>query len=221
MPTPEQARRWYPPGDPVHGFDHILRVARLAEQIARAEGADVEIVRAAALLHDASDQPTAEAPDAEAHAGARRAHQHTSAEIAGSVLADEGWPAERIAAVQHAIRAHRFRDASEPPRSLEARILFDADKLDAIGAVGAARAIAYAAVHGQPAYARPSAQFIETGRFEPGEAHSAYHEYCFKLRRIVERIHTPTARRLAAERHARMAQFFEQLAEEAAPGRTP
>lgn len=220
MLTIEQARRWYPQGDPVHGFDHVLRVARLAEQLGAAEGADLEIVRAAALLHDAAEQAEARLDPSEPgvveaiHAG-RPAHQHTSAEIAGLALTSEGWPPERIAAVQHAIRAHRFRDSSEPPRSLEARVLFDADKLDAIGAIGAARAVAYAAQHGQPAYAPPSQQFLETGRLEPGEPYSAYHEFCFKLRNIISRLHTASGRRLAAERHRRMALFFEQLAEEA------
>ena len=54
MPTIEEARRWYPADDPVHGFDHVLRVYQLAEHLALAEGADLEIVRAAALLHDAA-----------------------------------------------------------------------------------------------------------------------------------------------------------------------
>jgi HD superfamily phosphodiesterase len=59
MPTLEQARTWYP-YDPVHGFDHVLRVYRLAEELARKEGADIEIVRAAVLFHDVeSYQPSA------------------------------------------------------------------------------------------------------------------------------------------------------------------
>ena len=53
MPTLEQARSWYPASDPVHGFDHIQRVYRMAERLAVEEGADLEIVQAAALLHDA------------------------------------------------------------------------------------------------------------------------------------------------------------------------
>ena len=56
MPTIESARSWYPVNDPVHGFDHVLRVYHLAEQLALAEGADLEIVRAAALLHDAESE---------------------------------------------------------------------------------------------------------------------------------------------------------------------
>ena len=59
MPTIDQARHWYPDLDPVHGFDHVLRVYRMAERLALAEGADIEIVHAAALLHDAEGSATA------------------------------------------------------------------------------------------------------------------------------------------------------------------
>ena len=209
MPTIEQSHQWYPADDPVHGFEHVLRVLRLAEQIAQAEGADMEIVRAAVLLHDAaadltgSDQPSA-----------RRAHHLSSAGFARQVLSAEGWSEARIAAVQHCIRAHRFRDDTARPQSLEAQVLFDADKLDAIGASGVARAVAYAARLGQPAYAAPSARFIESGQLQPGEPHSAYHEYIFKLRKLKDRLHTPTARRMAEERHRLMADFFERLRQE-------
>jgi uncharacterized protein len=208
MPTILQAQAWYPAADPTHGFDHVLRVLALAEHIGAAEGADLGIVRAAVLLHDAAD------PQAEAHSAARASHHHASAEFAAQVLRAEGWPEERIAAVQHCIRAHRFRDRSEPPASLEAQTLFDADKLDAIGAIGAARAIGYAVRHGQPAYAVPSAQFLESGRLAPDEPHSAYHEYVFKLAKIRQRLLTPSGRKLGEERHESMARFFEALRQE-------
>lgn len=138
MPSPVDAKNWYPQ-DPVHGFDHVMRVYRLGEQICQAENGDIEIVRAAALLHDV------DATQIETHTGEtmRADHQNAAAEFAGGVLREEGWSEERIAAVQHAIRAHRFRERNEPPKSLEAKILFDADKLDAIGATGIVRAIAY------------------------------------------------------------------------------
>ena len=58
MPTIESARTWYPEVDPVHGFDHILRVYRMVGKLATAEGADLEIVQAAALLHDAQGSQT-------------------------------------------------------------------------------------------------------------------------------------------------------------------
>ena len=201
MLTIETARSWYPASDPVHGFDHVLRVYRIAERLAQAEGADLEIVCAAALLHDAGD-------------AGRLSHQHASAEFALQVLLAAGWPDERIAAVQHCIRAHRFRDDTEQPETLEARVLFDADKLDAIGAIGVARAIAYAALDSQPAYAEPSASFLETGQKAPSEPHSSYHEYMFKLRKLSQRLYTPSARRLAAGRHQFMTEFYIQLAAE-------
>ncbi|RME87080.1 MAG: HD domain-containing protein [Anaerolineae bacterium] len=204
MPTIEQARRWYETAEPAHDFEHVLRVYRMAERLARAEGADLEIVRAAALLHDARG--------AESGSGsAREAHHLVSAEFAAEVLEAEGWSRARVQAVQHCIRAHRFRDDSEEPRTLEAKVLFDADKLDALGAIGAARAIAYASQNGQPWYTPPSERFLQTGQKEPDEPHSAYHEYLFKLRHLRERLFTKTAQAIAEERLRYLSDFFERL----------
>lgn len=208
MPTIDQARLWYPDIDPVHGFDHVLRVYRMAERLAQAEGADLEIVRAAALLHDAEGSATAGGEIG------RSNHHHASSEFARQELEAEGWPPERIIAVQHCIRAHRFRDNSEPPQTLEARILFDADKLDVIGAIGVVRTVAFDVVVGQPVYIEPSQHFLSTGEKEPGEPHSSYHEYLFKLCHIKDRLFTPAARAIAEERHRFMAEFFTRLAAE-------
>jgi len=220
MPTIEVARRWYSspensqPFDPVHGFDHVLRVYSMAERLALSEGADLEIVCAAALLHDVHnfEQPSIQdqyVDDIEE--GNRLDHHHSAAEFSQHVLKSEGWSEERIAAVQHCIRSHRFREVSEKPQTLEAKVLFDADKLDAIGAIGVARAIAYAARASQPAYAEPSGQFLVTGAKEENEDHSAFHEYLFKLVKLKERLYTQTARLLAEERHRYMVEFFERL----------
>ena len=213
----EQARAWYPQDDLVHGFDHVIRVYRLAELLARSEGADLQIVRAAALLHDAqmNEMDAPADPDSNsAHHNRRHTHHLHSAELAARVLEAEGWSPEQIAAVQHCIRAHRFRGDSTSPQTLEARVLFDADKLDAIGAIGVARAIAYAARAGHPYYHPPSASFLETGQLEQDEPHSAYHEYLFKLVKIKDRLTTASGRRLAQERQRRMVDFFEGLADE-------
>jgi uncharacterized protein len=210
VPTLDQASQWYPHDDPVHGFDHVRRVYHLARYLALQEGADLEVVSAAALLHDIDSG----APPPQAETDLRNNHQHAAADFAAQILTGEGWSVENIAAVQHAIRAHRFRDDRERPQTSEARVLFDADKLDAIGAIGVARALAYAVQAGTPAYATPSAQFRQTGLLAPGETHSAYHEYLFKLRLLRERLFTATARQLAENRHRLMAEFFEQLAEE-------
>ena len=202
--TLKEARSWYEDTDAVHDFDHIIRVYNMAIRLAKAEGADLEIVRAAALLHDSQgSDPTS--------ASGRLEHHQASAKFAAAVLAEKGWEQERIRAVQHCILAHRFRNPAEKPETLEAKIIFDADKLDALGAVGAARVLAYAAIAGTPFYEEPSAQFLETGKEIEGESHSAYHEHLFKLRKLTERMHTPTARAIADERLRYLDDFFERM----------
>jgi uncharacterized protein len=205
MITVEEAKSWYESADEVHSFEHVLRVKAMAERIGRVEGADLEIIEAAAYLHDSRGASPAEGGKE------RKEHHITSAEFAGEVLASKGWSQERIEAVQHCIRAHRFRHNGERPESLEAQCLFDADKLDVLGAVGAARTIAYAVLAGQPVYAQPSQKFLETGEKEPGEPHSSYHEYLFKLRKVKDQLFTKTGRAIAQERHLFLERFYEQL----------
>lgn len=84
MPTLEQARQWYTTADPVHDFDHVNRVYRLTERIGHAEGADMEILLAAVLLHDATDAE----PDGQSD---RPTHHLASAEFARTILIEEGW----------------------------------------------------------------------------------------------------------------------------------
>ena len=203
MLTLEHAKNWYQNTDAVHDFSHIERVYRMAERLAHAENADLEIVHAAALLHDADG--TTPGSDV------RKEHHLRSAEFAETILKAEGWSEDRIKAVQHCIRAHRYRDDREPPETIEAKCLFDADKLDVLGAIGAVRVVVYAALAGTPFYAEPSTQFLETGKEVAGELHSAYHEYIFKLRNVEKRLFTATARELARERGEYLAQFFNQL----------
>ncbi|HSJ56114.1 MAG TPA: HD domain-containing protein [Anaerolineae bacterium] len=197
MITVEQAREQYAGAEAVHDFDHVLRVLALAERLARAEGADLEIVRTAALLHDA------------ARGKSGHDHAEAGAEIARHLLIDQ--PAGKVEAVAHAIAAHRFRGGPEPA-TVEARVLHDADKLDAIGAVGIGRAFHYGGQHGQRLWAEVADGYQETpaSRAE----HTPAHEYVYKLARIRERLLTESARQLAEERHAFMVRFFQQLERE-------
>ena len=203
MPSIEMAREWYPEYDPVHGFDHVLRVLHLATWLGERLAADQEILKAAALLHDASG--------AHPEGGERReSHEHASANFAREVLLAEGWEQDDIRAVEHCILSHRYRGKIRP-ETIEAQILFDADKLDVIGAFGVSRTIGFAIQACQPIYEEPSAQFLETGNQIPGEAHSAYHEYLFKLAKIKERLYTTPAQELASSRFEVLKQFFDQL----------
>jgi len=202
MLTIDDARSWYDPDDPVHGFDHVLRVLQLAERIAEAEGADLEIVQAAALLHDA------EGPGSDL---SRKNHQEGSAKFAEEVLSKKGWSTERIKEVQHCIKAHRYRDQSTKHRTIEAKVLFDADKLDAIGAVGAIRAVSYAVLAHQNVFSLPSQKFMTSGEKEQGEAHTPYHEYIFKLQKLKNLMFTKSGIELAEGRHNFLESFFAQL----------
>ncbi len=203
--TIEDARIWYPDNDPVHGFDHVLRVYRLAESIGTRENADLEIVRTAVLLHDVEGDPTQHK---------RADHHHAAAEFAATTLNGKGWEAGRIEAVQHCIRSHRFRKREEPPQTIEAKVVFDADKLDAIGAIGVVRAVAYATRAGQKLFGPVSDQFMKTGVLAEVEHHTPYHEYIFKLSKIKDRLYTPTGREIAEKRNALMANFFSTLLDE-------
>ncbi len=117
-------------------------------------------------------------------------------------------PPEKVEAVAHAIAAHRFR-SGPAPQTLEAKIVHDADKLDAIGAVGVARAFAYGGLNGQRLWAEVPPGYVESER-NPAE-HTPIHEYKIKLAKIRGRLLTDSGRRLAEERHAFMVAFFERL----------
>jgi len=114
MITVEEASRLYAENDAAHDFDHVLRVLALAERIGQAEGADLEIVQAAALLHDVGGRY-------------RSRHARVGAQRAREIL--QGHPPEKVEAVAQAIATHSFREKSTP-QTLEARVLYDADKLD-------------------------------------------------------------------------------------------
>ncbi len=200
MPSITDAQSWYPANDPAHGFAHIRRVYDLCERLGQEEGADLKILRAAALLHDAQNG-----------ASVREGHHLAAARFARHILHAEGWPEEEISAVQHCIRAHRFRDKREVPQTIEAQVLYDADKLDAIGAVGVIRAVAYAILHGEEIYASPSERFLSTGEREPGEPHTPRHEFIYKLQHIKDQLYTSSGKALARQRHHFLVHFFQQF----------
>jgi len=188
-----QARALYHAvGDSTHDFDHVMRVYYLAERLGQAEGADMAVLLTSTLLHDIArpDQDAGLVPEHAAE-GARRARE---------ILASR--PPEFVEAVVHAIEAHRFR-VDQPPRTLEAKILYDADKLDAIGAIGIARAFAYGAQRGQRLWANPEA-----------DEHTAMKEFVVKLSKIKGTLFTESARVIAEERHAFMVEFFERIGAE-------
>lgn len=163
-----------------HDEKHVERVVRLAKFIAKKEGADLDVVLTAARLHDL-------ARDCKNHAV-------ESAERAREILKKTGKKKEFIEAVTHAIESHSFSSGTEP-RTLEAKVLSDADKLDAIGAIGVARAFLYSGEKGRG---------IE-------ETLKHFEEKLLKLKDL---LYTETARNLAEERHEFLRLFYEQIKKE-------
>jgi uncharacterized protein len=204
MLTIEQAREYYCGAESAHDFDHVLRVLALAEHLARIEDANVEIVHAAALLHDIAraDEDETRGDD----------HAQMGADRARAILLARGATPEQADAVAHAIAAHRFR-GSTPPQTLEAKILFDADKLDSIGAIGVARAYAIAGALNQPLWSPVAPDAVAT-RNQRNSNHSAVAEFVVKLSKVRERMFTASARKIADERHVYMANFFARLERE-------
>lgn len=199
----EEARQWYGGADSVHDFDHILRVLTLAERIGRAEGANPEIVRTAVLLHDWGRN------DADAEG---QNHATTAATRAQELLLARGKSPAWVDKVVHAIVAHRFRAAPDP-ETLEAQVLFDADKLDAIGAIGVARAFAFAGAHGLRLWSPMDAVDRERWDAEGDDlnTHTPVHEFVVKLSRIKDRLYTGEGRVIAEERHQYMEAFYHRL----------
>ena len=204
--TENEARQLYVDGDAAHDFDHVLRVARMAERIALAEGADLLVVRLAAYLHDVPvEEPSHEA---------RLAHHLRAAQFARKLLLDRGMEPQKVENVEHCIQAHRFRDQSIQPNTLEAQCVYDADKLDSIGAIGVGRAFTFAGAFGHRLWTEPITQ---TPPYEARPKNGDYtptHELVYKLQKLQDTLFTKTARQIGVERHRFMLAFFKQLDDE-------
>jgi uncharacterized protein len=188
--------------DPAHDYQHVLRVAENARRICDAERADASIAVPAALLHELFNLPKNH-PDSSL-SGER------CADLAEALLREQKWPEQKITAVGYCIRVHGFSRGITPD-TLEARVLQDADRLDAIGAIGIARLFSTCASMKRPFYSVDD-PFCQS-RTPDDQAFGVDHFYK-KLLKIPERLHTGTARAMAAERSAFIKTYLDQLARE-------
>ena len=186
-----------------HAWDHTLRVYNLCMHIGRVEQADLEVLEIAAYLHDSgrSFQDASKGKICHARKGADMAK-----ELLQAIPIDEA----KKENIVHCIRAHRFRGDC-PPETLEAKILFDADKLDAIGAIGVGRTFLFAGEVGARLH-NPAVNPKETSAYT--EEDTGYREFRLKLSKIKGRMLTREGRRMAEERHAFMEDFFDRLLKE-------
>lgn len=188
--------------DPAHDFLHVRRVAALARRIAEAEGADVLVAVGAALLHELVNLP-------KDHPESRRSGD-LCAEAAAELLRGEAIEPERAAQICACIRDHGF-SKGVLPESLAARVLQDADRLDAIGAIGVARCFATCNAMRTPFYSERDPLCRER---EPDDKRFGLDHFFKKLLRIPDGLHTASARRLAEPRVVLMRTYLEQFERE-------
>jgi len=191
--------------DSAHDTQHVYRVLHYAMDIAAHEtGSDPKILRAACLLHDIGR--------AEQYADPRVDHAACGAEKARAWLEANGYRAEFARAVSDCVFTHRFR-SDNPPRSLEAKILFDADKLDACGAMGMARTLLYCALSDLPLYMLGEDGAVLDGAHDT--QNTFFREYRFKLEKLYDGFFTRRGEVLARERRDAAGAFYGALLREA------
>ena len=183
--------------DAAHDYDHLVRVMALADAIQAREGGDLPTIWAAVALHDLGQERERR------HGGD---HALIGAEMAAELLTGTRFPQHSIPAVQEAIRDHRMTGGTLP-RSLEGRILYDADKIDCLGAIGIARLYCITGRYNQKIYAPVPAEIVEpvdpllvrSLRRRPDYSPSI--EFQLLFGNLPERMTTNTGRALAQERY--------------------
>ena len=203
--TEEYARSAHADDATGHDWWHIARVRNLAQRLGREEGADLFVVDLAALLHDIADWKFR---DGDLEAAPR---------AAAVWLRDQGVDPEVTDRVCEIIGTLSFKGAGipTPMSTIEGKVVQDADRLDAIGAIGIARAFAYGGARGRPMHdpeevPHQDADF-ETYARSTGATVNHFHEKLFLLK---ERMNTESARRLAAGRHSYMKSYLDRFLNE-------
>jgi uncharacterized protein len=194
-----------PDADPGHGPVHLERVVATAVRLAQEEGARLDIVLPAAWLHDCVHV----AKDSPGRANASR----LAADHALRFLESSGYPAECLPDIRHAIEAHSY-SAGIAPRTIEAKVVQDADRLDALGAIGLARCVAVGAALGRPLY-EPEDPFCRSRA--PDDRGAAVDHFYSKLLKLAGTMQTAAGRREAARRTKFLESFLAQLESEIGP----
>jgi len=184
-----------------HSMAHVERVYNLAVRMGVEEDADLDVIKAAAFLHD-----IARALEDE---GKNDDHAAEGAKMARSILEEVDFPRQKVDEVIHCIKAHRFRGNSEA-KSLEAKILRDADRLDIMGAIGLARVFARGGWANLPIH-DPS--IPPKAKYDGRSTTSINHIY-EKILKAKDSMNTITARRIAEGRHRFVEEFLDRFLKE-------
>ena len=198
-----------------HQMDHVMRVYNLCLGLSENEDIDLDVLKAAALLHDITR--IKEDNDSSGNTD----HAILGAEIAGPILQELGFSEEKIKHIQDCIVSHRYRTVNKP-KTKEAQILFDADKLDTVGAIGVARGFVWAGRNNAKIYTNIDInEYIKdnlggqiNGRIQDKTKHSQQIEFETKLKFLEDKLHTKKAKEICRERIEFYKSFLDRLEKE-------
>lgn len=198
-----EAKKMFSSAKGCHDWDHTERVLNLCIRIGEKEGADLDILVPAAVLHDIGREQ-------EEKSKWKTCHAKIGAELARPILKKHGYSKKQIDQIAHCIQTHRFKN-SLVPESLEAKILYDADKLDAIGAIGIGRAFVFSGEIGARVH-HPDITLENSEEYSRND--TAYRHYLDKLSKIKDKLLTEEGKAIAGLRHIFMEEFFDRLNQE-------
>lgn len=202
---------------PGHNIDHVLRVYNLCLHLSKGELIDCEVLEAATLLHDIGGLKETQDKTGKTD------HAVESSKMALTILKKLGFDQDKIKHIQDCIVSHRYKTDNKP-KTLEAKLLFDADKLDALGAIGVARhfvwvgknnANIYRKIKGIDKYLKGNMTGGKIGgRIIDKSKHSPQLEYEIKIKHIINKLHTAKAKKIAKERLKFFENFLDRLEKE-------
>lgn len=189
--------------DSAHDEQHIYRVLYAALEIANDYSVDNDVLITASLLHDIGRN--AQINDSSLD------HAIVGSSMAYDYLISIGWQNEKARHVKNCISTHRYRNHNEP-QTIEAEILFDADKLDATGTLGIARTLLYKGTVAEPIYSVDEKGNIQYGIED--SVPSFFHEYNWKLSKLYDRFYTKLAKAIAEKRRQASIEFYQSIVQE-------
>ncbi len=192
------------PKDSCHDKHHSYRVLYTALEIAKncKEELDLEVLIVSALLHDISRIDEIKNSDV--------CHAKLGSTVAYNYLINEGYDKEKALHVKHCISSHRYRKSCAP-QTIEAKILFDADKLDAIGSIGIARALNFTGTINRPFYNLDENNNIKE---DSDNDNSFLREYHYKLKNLHKTFFTDTAKEIAKIRIEHQTEYYNSFIKE-------
>lgn len=204
----EDARKYFINASGCHDWTHVERVLKLAERIGKKEKADLDTIEIAAILHDIGRRD-------EMRCKGRFCHAERGKKLAEKILKKYGIAGDKADNILHSILAHRSRN-NHIPKTREAKAVFDADKLDSLGAVGAARIFLFAGNAGSGNLYTGNEKKIARSKknYSYTKEDSAILEYEIKLKYIKNNMLTAEGRKIARERDGYLKKYFERFWQE-------